>query len=302
MKAPAADITIRENYLDFINKATKECSVNQKNYDRIVATKDAVYEELTARKGEVALHLHIDLDIYTEYTAKQFNDTFALYNRVNKMYRDSEFTDYRELVTLVLKWCSILNKERECLEYLYISSIKADMNYNQYREYVFKYYSAIHKHMLKGDGYKFAHGVGIVYVDRIQLTSSSRKIDFAKTKKRKEQLIAQGKKLFNKEEYDACVAAGKDYDGEDYRVFMDAKHFIKLPFINSHYFRGNGYDFRPTHTINEKYRGIDYPTLIERFCKTPDDIADLRVDIRTKVALLLMMDNTKCINFDRKLV
>ena len=119
---------------------------------------------------------------------------------------------------------------------------------------------------------------------------------------RKEELLAQGKRLFNKAEADICDTLGYEYDGEDYRVFSNATHCIKLKIINSSYFRGRNYDFRPVHYIHPKYRTSSYPDIVKTHCKTLEDIANLRVDLRTKIAMLLIMDNTKYINFDRKLI
>ena len=60
------------------------------------------------------------------------------------------------------------------------------------------------------------------------------------------------------------------------------------------------YDFKPVSYINAKYRGYNYNQIIEKFCKTEDDINYLQLDLRTKLSLLLIMNPGKSLNFKTK--
>ena len=60
------------------------------------------------------------------------------------------------------------------------------------------------------------------------------------------------------------------------------------------------YDFKPVSYINAKYRGYNYNQIIEKFCKTEDDINYLQLDLRTKLALLLIMNPGVSLRFKTK--
>ena len=78
------------------------------------------------------------------------------------------------------------------------------------------FYSEVHRQMiLNGYGYSFEGSLGWICINRCHKVKSKPTIDFAATKKRKQEILAQGKKLYNKE-YCVIIQAidvyGKEID------------------------------------------------------------------------------------------
>ena len=60
------------------------------------------------------------------------------------------------------------------------------------------------------------------------------------------------------------------------------------------------YDFKPVSYINAKYRNMTYEEILNKFCKTEDDINYLQVDLRTKLSLLLLINPGVSLRFKTK--
>ena len=88
------------------------------------------------------------------------------------------------------------------------------------------------------------------------------------------------------------------YDGVDYKVYKNDSHYYEFTIIHSKLFTNRSIDYDRTEYINAKYRGLSYDKIAE-YCNSLDDIANLQVDIKVKLNILLYKDPAKYLNFIR---
>lgn len=291
MKAPAADINIRDNYLSFHHKSLFEYNILEKKLIRLKNAKAETWQNLIPFKEDITNYFKINIS--------QLTDFISLGEKLSKEFRKNDNEDRRQILILLIKYCSIIKNEQDTKEALRLATIKKDISFTKYRDYVFAYYAKVHKILLQGKGYRYMNGIGTLYIHRVQIEGEGRKIDFHKTKLRKQELQEQGVKLYNKYEAAQHKALNLPYDGKDYRVWLRAPAYYSLKFIHSKYFHKE-YDFVPISYIHQKYREYNQDQLAFEICKTNDDIFDLQIDLRTKIAIYLKRNPERYVDFDRK--
>lgn len=291
MKAPAADINIRDNYLAFHHKSIHEHNVLEKKLIRLKNAKAETWQSLLSYEEEISKYFRIRLSVTLDF--------IALGEKLSKEFRKNDDGERRKILILLVKFCSIVANEQNCIKELELSNKKQTLTFGEYRDFVFRYYTKVHKVLLQGKAYRYMNGIGTLYIHRVQIEGEGRKIDFHKTKLRKEELQAKGVKLYNKFEADQCKALDLPYDGVDYRVWLRAPAYYSLRFIHSKYF-AKEYDFYPISYIHQKYREYSQDQLAFEICENNEDIFDLQIDLRTKIAIYLKRNPERFIDFDRK--
>ena len=291
MKLLAANINIRDNYLAFHHKSVYEYNVLEKKLFRLANAKEETWNELIPLKDDIVKFFKIEL-------SKNINFIY-LGEKLNKEFRNNDNPDRRNTLLLLVKYCSIVKTEINTKEALLLADKKRNLNYNEYRNLVYIYYTKVHEFLLKGKGYRYKSGIGTIYINRTQITGEGKKIDFHKTKLRKEELLSKGIKLYNKYEAAQYKANDLPYDGVDYRVWLRAPAYYGIKFINSKYFRTK-YDFTPSNYIAPQYRTSNREELAFEVCKTNKDIFNLRCDLRVKIDVYLKRNPEKYMDFDRQ--
>lgn len=291
MKAPAADINIRDNYLAFHHKSIHEHNVLEKKLIRLKNAKAETWQSLLSYEEEISKYFRIRLSVMLDFV--------ALGEKLSKEFRKNDNEERRKVLILLVKFCSIVANEQNCIKELELSNKKQTLTFAEYRDFVFRYYTKVHKVLLQGKAYRYMNGIGTLYIHRVQIEGEGRKIDFHKTKLRKEELQAKGVKLYNKYEADQCKALDLPYDGVDYRVWLRAPAYYSLRFIHSKFF-AKEYDFYPISYIHQKYRDYNQDQLAFEVCRNNEDIFDLQIDLRTKIAIYLKRNPERFVDFDRK--
>lgn len=291
MKAPAADINIRDNYLAFHHKSIHEHNVLEKKLIRLKNAKAETWQSLLSYEEEISKYFRIKLSVILDFV--------ALGEKLSKEFRKNDNEERRKILILLVKFCSIVANEQNCIKELELSNKKQTLTFAEYRDFVFRYYTKVHKVLLQGKAYRYMNGIGTLYIHRVQIEGEGRKIDFHKTKLRKEELQAKGVKLYNKYEADQCKALDLPYDGVDYRVWLRAPAYYSLRFIHSKFF-AKEYDFYPISYIHQKYRDYNQDQLAFEVCRNNEDIFDLQIDLRTKIAIYLKRNPERFVDFDRK--
>ena len=291
MKAPAADINIRDNYLAFHHKSIHEHNVLEKKLIRLKNAKAETWQSLLSYEEEISKYFRIRLSVMLDFV--------TLGEKLSKEFRKNDNEERRKVLILLVKFCSIVANEQNCIKELELSNKKQILTFAEYRDFVFRYYTKVHKVLLQGKAYRYMNGIGTLYIHRVQIEGEGRKIDFHKTKLRKEELQAKGIKLYNKYEADQCKALDLPYDGVDYRVWLRAPAYYSLRFIHSKFF-AKEYDFYPISYIHQKYRDYNQDQLAFEVCRNNEDIFDLQIDLRTKIAIYLKRNPERFVDFDRK--
>lgn len=298
MKSLTADVTPKTVYLKFRNKAIIEYERLVRKAERISNAKETCYNYLIARKGNIADKYNINLDDYIiEFINQTYNPLKALEKSVIKLLK-KDIKDNRQDIIELAKWCSIIKNEYELGNSLRIAKIKTQLTFDDYKKCLFDYYCQVHKIILNGEMYKFSHGIGTIRFRKFTFNENYRSIDFAATRKRKQELIDAGYIPYNKSDAATAQAEGKEYDGIPYIVSKNCKYGYSIKMENSLLIKDRlPYDFKPVSYINAKYRNMTYEEILNKFCKTEDDINYLQVDLRTKLSLLLLMNPGKSLNF-----
>lgn len=292
MQAPAADINIRDNYLSFHHKSIYEYNILEKKLNRLNDAKIETWNDLLPRKENI----HEEFDIIVSKDV----DFISLQNKFYKEFRNNDKPARRELLILLIKYCSIINNIAETEKQLALAAKKKELGFADYRYIVFKYYSKVHKFLLQGKAYRYNSGIGTLYIDRTQVKGEGKKIDFHKTKLRKQELLAKGVKLYNQQDAAKAAFLGLPYDGVDYRVWLRAPAFYSLKFIHSKFFKKE-YDFIPISYIHQKYREYTQDQLALEVCENNEDIYNLQIDLRTKIAIYLKRNPERYIDFKRSI-
>ena len=290
MQAPAADINIRDNYLSFHHKSIYEYSTLEKKLARLDAAKEKTWNDLIPRREDIRDYFKITISNNINY--------INLGEQLNKEFRKNDNPNRRELLILLIKYCSIITNIKDTIAALNIANKKQNLSFSDYRQYVVTYYAKVHKFLLQGKAYRYNAGIGTLYVDRTQIKGEGKKIDFHKTKLRKEELLKQGVKLYNKQDAEKALFLGLPYDGVDYRVWLRAPAYYSLKFIHSKYFKKE-YDFIPVSYIHQKYRDYNQDQLAFEICENDEDIYNLQIDLRTKITIYLKRNPERYINFIR---
>lgn len=291
MQAPAADVNIRDSYLSFHHKSIYEYNILEKKLNRLNNAEIETWKELLPRKENISKEFKIIISKSIDY--------ISLGDKLYKEFRNNDKPERRELLILLIKYCSIHKNINETEKQLTIATKKKELGFADYRYIVFKYYSKVHKFLLQGKAYRYNNGIGTLYIDRTQVKGEGNKIDFHKTKLRKEQLLKEGVKLYNKEDEIKAMFLGIPYDGVDYRVWLRAPAFYSLKFIHSKFFKKE-YDFHPISYIHQKYRGYNQDQLALKVCENNEDIYNLQIDLRTKISIYLKRNPERYVDFDRK--
>lgn len=272
-------IAAKKDLTDLINESYNTICKNIETFEKEFNVNLNKYEEfrnntyIDGKFLKVAKGLFINRN--NNYTL--VSDLFDLYNFARKQ---------KELYNL--------NKDIELYDKILALNIK------QYNEILKKFYYAVHKEMIiKGVGYVFEHPIGWTCINRCHITRQSCHIDYAATKKRKAQLIAEGKRLYNKEEAKWCKQNGIEYHAEDGRVYMNNEYCYEIPLCNCKLPNGTKYKLEVADYRGREVRGVTNEELAKKANNNLEEICKLSVDIRTKLNICNSVDKTLYLNFIR---
>lgn len=269
-------------------------------YDKKRIEEKALYDEIKLRADYYKTNYNFNVYDYEEFS----NNTYKLglfynaaknlfLNRKQKYIADSSSYDVYKLARK--------QKELHSLE-ADINKYKAmlDLSLKDYCEVLRSFYNEVHKAMIiNGYGYAFENPLGWICINRCKIVNGKRKrLNFDATRKNKEKLISEGKRLWNKDEADYARLVGADYDGVDYRVYMNEEICYEIPLIGCRVSTTDKY--RLTTNFSRRYtKGKTNKDLIEECSGDLNKICELPVDIRLKLALCLEVDDILYLNFIR---
>ena len=175
-----------------------------------------------------------------------------------------------------------------------------DVTLDEYKEILRAFYNEVHKRMIiDGYGYVFESPIGWTCINRCKIVEGRRKhLNFQATKRNKEKLVAEGKRLWNKEEAEYAKFMGVDYSGVDYRVYLNDEVCYEMPLINCRVVQGEKH--RLTPTFSRRYtKGKTNEQLIAECNGDLNKICELPIDVKLKLKLCLEVDNILYLNFIR---
>lgn len=171
---------------------------------------------------------------------------------------------------------------------------------NEYNNILKIYFNKVHELMIcKGYGYSFGGKIGWTCINRCKIVNNRKKIDYQETKKKKAQLLAEGKRLYNKEEAEWCKRNGIEYDGVDSRVYINKEFVYEIPLLGSTIQDAFKLRFTTPNYYGTKVRGKSNQQLIEECNYDKAKICQLDLDIRAKLDLCLSIDKILYTKFIR---
>lgn len=170
----------------------------------------------------------------------------------------------------------------------------------EYTNILKMYYNEVHKKMII-DGYGYAIGgrIGWTCFNRCHIVKAKPHIDYAATKKNKERLLAEGKRLYDKEEAEWCRKNGIEYDGVDGRVYRNPEYVYEMPLINCTLPDGSKMKLTTSNYYGRSVRGKSNQQLIEECNYDKNKICELDLDVRAKLDLCLEIDKILYTKFIR---
>ena len=234
----------------------------------------------------------VDLNSYEEFVDNKYT-TGKFVRTAKGMYLKGggEFEVIAELYE-IYKYSLLLEEIHDIQEQIDLCDKILSITPEQYRTFMETFFLKVHeKLVLDGYGYVFAHNIGCICVNRVKQFSRRKLIDYKKTKERKQQLLAEGKKIYNKDEETLYNRMGLEYDGVDYRVYKDNEYNYEVCLFNCTFENASGYEFIASDWRNKDLRGKTNDDLIRECHSNPEEIVKLKVDIKTKANLCTQVDD-----------
>lgn len=175
-----------------------------------------------------------------------------------------------------------------------------DLKVGEYGAILKAYYTKVQEKMIiDGYGYVFDGLMGWICINRAKYTSKKRNIDYKATKERKAQLLAEGKRIYNKEEAEWCEKNGLEYNAEDGRVFQNLEFVYEIPLLNCRLPNGSDIKFQTADYRGHHLRGKTNGDILLESGGDIHKICQYDVDIRTKLNICLEADKMLYTKFIR---
>lgn len=265
-------------------------------FDSITELWGSIHNNISLYEKEFNINL---LD-YEEYqTNRYINGAFLKIAKglfINRKNNYNIVSDLFDLYNLARKQKEIHELDKDIELYDKILELKL----NDYNNILKIFYTEVHKHLiLEGKAYRFEDNIGWTCVNRCHIVQQAPHLDYAATKKRKAELQAQGKRVYNKEEADWCKANGIEYDAVDGRVYMQNEYCYEIPLIGCKLPNGVKYKMEITDYRGRAIRGKTNDDIIKEANGDLNYVCNLPLDIRTKLNICNAIDKTLYINFIR---
>lgn len=268
-------------------------------YEKKLIEEKTFYNDIESKVDFYKDVCKINVKDYDEFIENSYN-TGIFYNTCKSLFinRKKDYTATNPSYTLYK--LARLQKELYDLKHqIDIYEQMLDITMEDYRKVLETFYTEVHKHMIiNGEGYVFEEPLGWVCINRCKIVEGKRKkLNFKATKENKEKLIAEGKRLWNKEEAEYARSLGLQYDGVDYRVYLDSEVVYEIPIINCRLTMDSYRFYIPyarRHTT-----GKSDEELIAMCNNDKEKICELNTDLKMKLKLCLKVDDLLYLNFIR---
>lgn len=243
---------------------------------------------------------HIDLNKYKEFVENKYIDGELF--RVAKGYLINKSGNYEiigsrfDLYNLAKVQKEIFRLEQD----IAFADKMLAISLREYNQILKTYFNEVHKKLII-DGYGYALGgrIGWTCFNRCHVIKQKPHIDYAATKKNKARIIAEGGRLYNKEEAEWCRQNNIPYDGVDGRVFRQVEYVYELPLINCTLPDGDKMRMTTSNYYGRSVRGKSNQQLIEECNYDKEKICELDLDVRAKLDLCLELDKILYTKFIR---
>ena len=284
--------TMRDSIRPKYEKAVEE-------YDKLSVEETNLYKEVFSKKEIYNVDYKFNLDDYEEFTKNEYIDG-TFYNHakglfVNKKNNYTATTILYKLYKLAREQKELHEQHHNIINYEQM----LDLSLSEYSQILEAFYIEVHKKMiLEGYGYVMENPLGWICINRCKIKTKRKVLDFAATKENKKKLLAEGKRLWNKDEADYARTIGVEYNGVDYRVYLNEDYCYEFALINCRVTKGEKCRFEPC-ARRKNVKGRTNAQIIADCDNDVNKICELPLDIRRKLYLCLESDNILYLNFIR---
>lgn len=295
------DIKIKDYYLQYVYDTKEKLNIAKENTQKLNERLNMLFNYIYSRLDKIKNVFGLDLSYYKEWTNKEYDCEDRLKNKINELIKNTNNSDDKNLLVQIFKYITTLNEIHYNENLINIYSKIENLTLKDYKKYVKEYYQKVHKVLLEGYGYKFTDEIGTLVICNFKLVNpkENKMIDFAETNKRKKQLLAEGKRLYNEKEALWYESRNLPYDGVDYRMYKNDTNYYEFLFHNSRGFDGDTIEYQRTTHTDIKLKKYSQVELADLFCKTFEDIVYLPVDIKVKLNIYLHKYPQNALNFIR---
>lgn len=166
-----------------------------------------------------------------------------------------------------------------------------NLSIKEYKRIVKTYYNAVERELiLKGNGYLLEGKLGWICINRV-VNTGARVCDFAATRKNKKRLIAEGKRIYNKDDAEYCRKHGIEYDAVDATVYKSDEVWYEYCLAGSKV-QGRTLCFKAIDTKGIKVRPYTNEELLKLVNNDLNKIMDLDLSMKNKFVLCIQADKT----------
>ena len=291
-------VSYRSYYKTMRNSIRPKYEKAVANYEQKLVDEKAFYNSIKLRIETYKTVYKIDLMQIPEFVENKYIDGL-FYDNAKELFLNRKKAYIATNPTYNLYKLARLQKELHELKHqIDIWEKMLDLTMEEYRSVLKAFYDEVHKKMIiDGCGYAFEQPLGWVCINRCKIITNRKKLDWQGTKRNKEKLLAEGKRLWNKEEAEYAALIGADYNGVDYRVYLDAEYVYEFPVIGCRLTRDSYRFYIPQSSRHSREHTEE--EFIELCNKDKEKICELNTDLKYKLKLCLKVDDLLYLNFIR---
>lgn len=271
----------------------------KKNIEELTSKINKEHNNILKLASFIKDSFNIDVTKYDEFNNSEYS-TGEFY-RIAKSLFMNKSNNYELVSDLfnIYAHANNLRKVKEAKDKIEFNNKLLALNMQEYNEIFKKFYTEVHKKLiLDGYGYSFGNNIGWICINRCKI-NKGRAIDYAATKKREAEIIAQGKRVYNKKEADWCKRNGIEYIAEDKRVYKDDEYCYEIPLLDCKLPNGGSYKLVISDYRHTSIRGKSNDDLLKECNGDLNKICNLPVNIRTKVTMCDKVNKTLYLKFIR---
>lgn len=259
-----------------------------------------LYEELIKKIDKYKINHDIDLRSYKEFVENEYIDG-TFYDDVKGLFINKK-NNYKVIQPLysLYKLAKMQKELHENHKTRRLYSKMLSLNLKQYAKILETFYNEVHKKLIiEGCGYMFEDNIGWLCINRCKVVQGNRKLlDFQATRRNKEKLLAEGKRLWNKTEYEYAKSLGLDYDGVDYRKYVEAEYCYEFALLDTKLKLDDKIRFEPCARRSHIEGRTDEQVIAD--CDNDlNKICELQIDVKRKLNLCIKTNDLLYLNFIR---
>lgn len=234
---------------------------------------------------------NVDIEKYSEFVNNEY--TTGQFYKVTKGLFANRSNNYELVSELFDAYSLAINQKKlyDAKEEIKHNEKLSKLTLKEYNRILKVYYTQVHKELiLEGKGYAFSGHLGWTCVNRCVVRNHRKMLDYAATKKREKELIAAGKRIYNKEEAAWCERNGIEYKAEDKRVYREDTHCYEVPLLGCKLPGADNIKLTMTDYRGGEVRGKSNKELVESCNNDTTKICELPIDLRSKITLCESVD------------